>query len=62
MPVLLAQAAAPTLAAPVVAAVQPIDVFILAGILGAGAGLLLVPLRLRPGQPKPAGRGKARGR
>lgn len=62
MPVLLAQAAAPTLAAPVVAAISPINVFILAGILGGGAAFLLVPLRLRPELPKPDGRRRARGR
>ncbi|MGH7066371.1 MAG: MFS transporter [Acetobacteraceae bacterium] len=56
MPVLLAQAVAPTLAAPLVAAIRPIDVFILAGILGGAAALLLIPLRLRPGLSKPAGR------
>ena len=46
MPVLLAQAAAPTLAAPVVAALPPADFFLLAGLLAAVAGLFLLPLRI----------------
>jgi MFS family permease len=45
MPVLLAQAAAPTLAAPVIAALPPADFFLLAGLLAAAAGLFLLPLR-----------------
>lgn len=56
MPVLLAQAAAPTLAAPVVAAIAPLDVFILAGVIGGAAVFLLLPLRLRPGLPAPPAR------
>ncbi len=44
MPVLLAQAAAPTLAAPVVAALTPASFFLLAGLLAALAGLFLLPL------------------
>ncbi len=62
MPVLLAQAAAPTLAAPVVAAIAPRDVFILAGLLGAAAAFLLLPLRLRRDLPQPHGRREARRR
>ncbi len=46
MPVLLAQAAAPTLAAPVLAALPPAEFFLLAGLLAAAAGLFLLPLRM----------------
>lgn len=52
LPVMLAQAAAPTLAAPLVAALTPNATFLLAGALGAAAGLLLLALRL----PRRAGR------
>ncbi|HUA77275.1 MAG TPA: MFS transporter, partial [Acetobacteraceae bacterium] len=45
MPVLLAQAAAPTLAAPVIAAITPASFFLLAGLLAALAGLFLLALR-----------------
>ncbi len=47
VPVLLAQAAAPTLAAPVVAALSPLHVLLLAGGLAAMALVLLLPLRIR---------------
>ncbi len=46
VPTLLAQAAAPTLAAPVVAALPALDVLLLAGGLAAAALCLLLPLRL----------------
>lgn len=46
VPVWLAQALAPTLAAPLVAALPPDSVFLLAGVLGVVAMLLLAPLRL----------------
>ena len=58
MPVLLAQAAAPTLAAPVVTALAPRSVFLLAGVLGGAAGLLLLVLRLNPDLPKRSRQGK----
>ncbi|HUC19024.1 MAG TPA: MFS transporter [Acetobacteraceae bacterium] len=45
MPVLLAQAAAPTLAAPLLAIMRPACVFLLAGLLASLAGLFLIPLR-----------------
>jgi predicted MFS family arabinose efflux permease len=48
VPVQLAQAAAPTLAAPVVAALPALWVFLIAGALGLVAALLLLPLRLPP--------------
>jgi MFS family permease len=51
VPVLLAQAAAPTLAAPVVAALPALQFFLLAGALGGGAGLLLLPLRVGDALP-----------
>ncbi len=46
VPVQLAQAAAPTLMAPVVTALPALTVLLLAGVLGLGAALLLLPLRL----------------
>lgn len=46
VPVLLAQAAAPTLAAPVVAALSPLQVFLLAGGLAALALVLLLLFRM----------------
>jgi hypothetical protein len=46
VPVLLAQATAPTLAAPLVAAMPALDVLLIAGGLAAAAVLLLLPLRL----------------
>jgi len=46
VPVQLAQAAAPTLAAPVVATLPAIDVFMIAGVMGLAAAALLLPLRL----------------
>jgi hypothetical protein len=46
VPVQLAQAAAPTLAAPVVAALPALWVFLIAGGLGLVAALLLLPLRI----------------
>jgi len=46
VPVLLAQAAAPTLAAPLVDALPALDVLLLAGGLALLAALLLLPLRL----------------
>jgi len=51
MPVLLAQAAAPTLAAPVIAVLPPLDFFLLAGLLASFAGLFLIPLRARYALP-----------
>ena len=48
VPVQLAQAVAPTLAAPVVAALPALWVFGIAGALGLVAALLLLPLRLPP--------------
>lgn len=51
VPVMLAQASAPTLAAPVVAAISPTFVFLLAGALGAAAGLLLLPLTVHHALP-----------
>lgn len=44
LPVLLAQASAPTLIAPLVAALPPLDVMLMAGGLAALAALLLLPL------------------
>jgi MFS family permease len=46
VPVLVAQAVAPTLAAPVVAALPSLWVFLIAGGIGLFASLLLLPLRL----------------
>ena len=46
VPVQLAQAAAPTLTAPLVASLPALTVLLLAGALGLGAALLLLPLRL----------------
>jgi hypothetical protein len=46
VPVLVAQALAPPLAAPVVAALPALDVFLIAGGLGIVAAALLLPLRL----------------
>ena len=46
VPVQLAQATAPTLAAPLVSALPALDVFLIAGGLGGLAFLLLLPLRL----------------
>ncbi len=46
MPVLLAQATAPTLAAPLTAALSSSSVLLLAGALAGAGGLLLLPLRL----------------
>lgn len=46
VPVLLAQAVAPTVAAPVVARLPSLSVFLLAGSLGLVATMLLLPLRL----------------
>lgn len=51
MPVLLAQAAAPTLAAPVIGLLSPSDFFLLAGVIAAFAGLFLIPLRARYALP-----------
>ncbi|MGH7120390.1 MAG: MFS transporter, partial [Acetobacteraceae bacterium] len=62
MPVLLAQAAAPTLAAPLVASLAPLDVFIVAGALGAAAAFLLLPLSLRGDAAKPEERSAGHGR
>jgi len=47
VPVLLAQAAAPALAAPVVSALRPVQVFMLAGALAALALVVLLPVRIR---------------
>ena len=46
MPVLLAQATAPTVAAPLVAALPALDVFLLCGAGAAVAVIFLLPLRL----------------
>jgi len=46
VPVLMAQAVAPTLAAPLVAALPALSVLLIAGGLGLIAALLLLPLRL----------------
>jgi hypothetical protein len=46
VPVLMAQAVAPTLAAPLVAALPALSVLLIAGGLGLLATLLLLPLRL----------------
>ena len=46
VPVLVAQAVAPTLAAPVVASLPSLTVFLIGGGLGLFATLLLLPLRL----------------
>jgi MFS family permease len=46
VPVLMAQAAAPTVAAPVVAALPALSVLLIGGGLGLVASLLLLPLRL----------------
>lgn len=46
VPVLLAQAAAPTVAAPLMAALPALDVLLLAGGLAMTGALLLLPLRL----------------
>jgi hypothetical protein len=46
VPVLMAQAVAPTVAAPVVAALPALSVFLIGGGLGLFATLLLLPLRL----------------
>ncbi|MGE4044529.1 MAG: MFS transporter [Acetobacteraceae bacterium] len=48
VPVLLAQALAPTMTAPLVAALPALDVLLLAGGLAVAAALLLLPLRLKP--------------
>ncbi len=48
MPVLMAQAVAPTLVAPVVAALPALWVLLIGGGLGLLASLLLLPLRLPP--------------
>ena len=54
VPVLLAQATAPTLAAPLVAALPALDVLLLGGGLAAAAVLLLLPLRLPAEADQPA--------
>jgi hypothetical protein len=46
LPVLFAQATAPTLTAPLVAALPPLQVLMLAGGLAMAASLLLLPLRI----------------
>ncbi|HEY8288843.1 MAG TPA: MFS transporter, partial [Acetobacteraceae bacterium] len=53
VPVQLAQATAPTLAAPLVSALPALDVLLIAGALGACAALLLLPLRLPPTTSEP---------
>jgi predicted MFS family arabinose efflux permease len=52
VPVLLAQATAPTLVAPLVTALPALDVFLLAGGLAAVAVLLLLPLRIPADLPQ----------
>ena len=49
VPVLLAQATAPTITAPLVAALPALDVFLLCGAATAVAALFLPPLRLPAG-------------
>lgn len=49
VPVLLAQASAPTLAAPLIEALPPDRVFLVIGLLSAAAIVLLLPLRLPQG-------------
>ena len=46
LPVLIGQAIAPAVTAPLIVALPPLDVLLLAGAAGAAAMLLLVPLRL----------------
>jgi hypothetical protein len=46
VPVLVAQATAPTVTAPLVAALPPLDVLLLSGATAAVAVLFLLPLRL----------------
>ena len=46
MPSLIVSALAPTLAAPLIDAWSGMSILTLAGVLGAGAALCLVPLRL----------------
>jgi hypothetical protein len=46
VPVLLAQAAAPTVSAPLIAALPALDVLLICGGGAAAAVLLLMPLRL----------------
>ena len=58
VPVMLAQASAPTLAAPLVATMSAPSVFFLAGALGAAAGLLLLPLTVHHALPMRANRAK----
>jgi hypothetical protein len=48
LPVMLAQATAPTLTAPLVAMLPALDVLLLAGGLAGACMLLLLPLRLPP--------------
>jgi hypothetical protein len=49
VPVLLAQATAPTLSAPLVATLPPLDILLMSGAAAAAAALFLLPLRL-PGR------------
>ncbi|MBN8929761.1 MAG: hypothetical protein BGO51_23400 [Rhodospirillales bacterium 69-11] len=51
LPVLLAQASAPTLTAPLVAALPPLQILLMGGALAAAAFLLLLPLRLPATDP-----------
>jgi hypothetical protein len=46
VPVLMAQATAPTLAAPLVSALPAFDIFLISGVFAAVALLFLLPLRL----------------
>jgi MFS family permease len=48
VPVLLAQATAPTLSAPLMRILPPLTIVAMAGAIGAVAALLLLPLRLPP--------------
>ena len=51
VPVLLAQALAPTLSAPVIAMLSSKDIVLACGGLAATAAALLLPLRVRSGAP-----------
>ncbi|MBL6082059.1 hypothetical protein JMJ56_29205 [Belnapia sp. T18] len=48
LPVMLAQAAAPTLATPLIAAAKGLESLLLAGAIAGASGLLPLPLRAQP--------------